>query len=75
MRLALLICDVPMASVLAEEGDYARIYSTWLDNSKPGSEYVMDAYDVKYKMEYPPKDVHYDGILLTGSGRFLSEHI
>jgi len=68
MRLALLVCDTPMAPVVAEDGDYVQIFSTWLNNSKPqGFEYVMDAFDVKDKMEYPSDETHYDGMLLTGS--------
>lgn len=75
MRLALLICDIPIPSILAEEGDYTKIYSTWLNESQPGFEYVMDAFDVKSKMGYPPDDIHYDGFILTGSASSAYEDV
>jgi len=72
-RLAVLLCDTPVSSVLSEEGDYVKIFARMMELSKPsGTEFILDGYDVKNKLEYPPKDAYYDAVLLTGSGKILS---
>lgn len=68
IRLAVLLCDTPVAPVLAEEGNYHKIFTALMRDAKPGADFVMDAYNVKDKLEYPTQDLHYDGIFLTGSG-------
>jgi hypothetical protein len=67
-RLAVLLCDIPPAPVLAEEGDYHAIFSNLMRDANPGVDFVFDAYDVKYKLEYPSDDIHYDAMFLSGSG-------
>lgn len=71
IRLAVLLCDTPLPQVVAEEGDYHKIYTTLMHDASPGVDFkfVIDAYDVKNKFEYPADDHEYDGIILTGSGR------
>lgn len=75
IRLALLVCDTPIPPVLEEYGDYHKIYERWLRKTSPiDSEFTLDAFDVK-KMEYPPKDVKYDGVILTGAGKRIYLYI
>ncbi|KAI6000854.1 class I glutamine amidotransferase-like protein [Pisolithus albus] len=73
-RLALLECSRPLPTTL---GKYRRVYQTWLDASleivnvsrteaEPVT-YTLDGYDVVDEVEYPPDDIEYDGILITGS--------
>jgi hypothetical protein len=69
LRLALLLCDTPLPAVLAEHGNYTLIFDELLRASMPaGATYVLSSYDVVHKMEYPPPDEEWDGVLLTGSG-------
>ncbi|KAK7438067.1 hypothetical protein VKT23_018234 [Stygiomarasmius scandens] len=69
--IALLVCDTPMPNVIAEHGDYQKIFSVLLKDSLPGPEhdFTLDSYDVVHKMEYPDEDKldNYDCIMLTGS--------
>ena len=79
-RLALLLCDTPMPAVQREYGDYAQIFKHLLRNALPASKsgsdgdapppFILDAFDVVHKMEYPKEEEleTYDAVLLTGSG-------
>lgn len=69
IRLAILLCDTPVPPVLKEHGDYHKIFSAWLRGASPSVDFTLDAFDVVNRMEYPPEDAKYDGILLTGSGQ------
>jgi hypothetical protein len=69
IRLAVLLCDTPAPPVLKEDGDYDKIFEVWLRGASPSVDFTLDAFDVVNKMEYPPKDADYDGVLLTGSGQ------
>lgn len=69
IRLAVLLCDTPVPQVLKEDGDYHTIFDAWLRGVSPPVDFTLDAFDVVNKMEYPPEDAKYDGILLTGSGQ------
>jgi len=69
IRLAVLLCDTPAPPVLKEDGDYHKIFDVWLRGVSPSVDFTLDAFDVVNKMEYPPEDAKYDGILLTGSGQ------
>lgn len=69
VRLALLLCDTPLPNVVAEHGTYHEIFSNLLTASVPtGSTYSLNSFDVVEKMEYPPLNEQWDGILLSGSG-------
>ena len=68
IRLAILVCDTPSPPVLKEDGDYHKIFGAWLRSVSPSVDFTLDAFDVVNEMVYPPEDVKYDGILLTGSG-------
>ena len=68
IRLAILLCDTPVPPVLNEHGDYQKIFTAWLRAASPSVDFTLEAFDVVNKMEYPPEDFNYDGILLTGSG-------
>jgi hypothetical protein len=71
-RLALLVCDTPLPTVIAQHGDYTRIFETLLKASAPSNvNFDMVSYDVVHKMEYPPDEDKLDGVLLTGSGEAL----
>ncbi|KAJ3758115.1 class I glutamine amidotransferase-like protein [Lentinula raphanica] len=70
--IALLVCDVPMKEVVAEHGEYPKIFHDLMRKSLPvelGWECTMDAYDVVHKMEYPSEDEidSYDAFMYTGS--------
>ena len=69
IRLAVLLCDTPIPAVLKEDGDYHKIFGTWLRSVSPSVDFTLEAFDVVSKMEYPSEDANYDGILLTGSGQ------
>lgn len=69
IRLAILLCDTPVPPVLKEDGDYHKIFDAWLRGASPSTDFTLDAFDVVNKMEYPPEDAEYDGVLLTGSGQ------
>lgn len=76
IRLALLLCDTPTPPVREEYGDYHKIFDTWLRKTSPVDlDFTLDAFDVVNKMEYPPEDVEYDGIILTGSGKRMELRI
>ncbi|KIK69120.1 hypothetical protein GYMLUDRAFT_35181 [Collybiopsis luxurians FD-317 M1] len=70
--IALLVCDTPMPEVVAEHGEYPRIFTELMQKSLPkelGWNFTMDAYDVVNKKEYPPEDKidSYDAFMYTGS--------
>jgi len=69
IHLAVLLCDTPAPPVLKEDGDYHKIFDTWLRSVLPSVDFTLDAFDVVNRMEYPPDAGKYDGILLTGSGQ------
>lgn len=76
IKLALLLCDTPIPSVLAEHGDYTSIFTNLLRSSLPkDSEYdfQLDPFDVRGKLEYPDEsqlggDDGYKAVIMTGSG-------
>ncbi|KAF8528408.1 class I glutamine amidotransferase-like protein [Hysterangium stoloniferum] len=69
LRLALLLCDTPIPAVLKEHGDYLDIFTRFLKSSlpDPNAEFILDAFDVVNRQEYPSPDTEYHGIILTGS--------
>jgi len=69
IHLAVLLCDTPAPPVLREDGDYHKIFDTWLRSVSPSVDFTLDAFDVVNRMEYPADAGKYDGILLTGSGQ------
>jgi len=69
IHLAVLLCDTPAPPVLKDDGDYHKIFDTWLRSVSPSVDFTLDAFDVVSRMEYPPDAGKYDGILLTGSGQ------
>ena len=72
IRLALLLCDTPIPRVLEKHGNYHKIFDSWLRKTSPvDSDFTLDAFDVVTKMEYPPEDAKYDGVILTGSGQWI----
>lgn len=69
IRIALLLCDTPIPAVVSLHGDYHVIFGDLLKASLPeNASFTLDPYDVVHKQEYPPDNVEYDGILITGSG-------
>ncbi|KAI6121225.1 class I glutamine amidotransferase-like protein [Pisolithus sp. B1] len=71
-RLALLECSRPLPTTL---GRYRHVYKTWLDASleilnasrtEPVT-FTLDGYDVVDEMVYPPDDIEYHGVIITGS--------
>ncbi|KAF8576341.1 class I glutamine amidotransferase-like protein [Ramaria rubella] len=69
LRLALLICDTPVPSVVAVHGDYLAIFTRFFKASLPDSrvEFSLDGFDVVHRQEYPSLVAGYDGIIITGS--------
>ncbi|KAJ4474392.1 class I glutamine amidotransferase-like protein [Lentinula aciculospora] len=70
--IALLVCDTPIPEVVAEHGEYPRMFHELMRKSLPdefGWNFTMDAYDVVRKMEYPSKEKidQYDAFMYTGS--------
>lgn len=76
IKLALLLCDTPIPSVLAEHGNYTSIFTNLLRDSLPkdsGYDFQLDPYDVRGKMEYPEESLldgedGYKAVIMTGSG-------
>lgn len=65
-RLALLVCDTPLPSIVAAQGAYPIIFTTWLvASASRDMKLQLDPYDVVHN-EYPDPE-QYDGILITGS--------
>lgn len=76
IRIALLICDPVLDTFGLIYGDYHVLFSSLLTRSLPpgiGKEaFVLDAYDVFKKMEYPPDEAEgYDALLISGSRESL----
>jgi hypothetical protein len=71
-RIALLVADTPIPTVLQAQGDYEAIFTRLFEASKPADvpQFRLDAFDVRTKMEYPPESIldEYAGIVITGSG-------
>ncbi|KAF8549196.1 class I glutamine amidotransferase-like protein [Imleria badia] len=71
IKLALLICDDTIPPVKALYGDYGRIFNSLLSDSlariSSKVTFSLDAYDVVNEMAYPPDDIQYDGLLISGS--------
>lgn len=80
IKLALLLCDTPIPSVIAEHGDYTPIFTRLLRDSLPkdsGVDFQLDSYDVRAKFEYPDEsslggEDGYKAVIMTGSGAFAS---
>ena len=71
IKLALLLCDTPIPAVVSVHGDYHTIIGRLLLDALPDNNqsFTLDPFDVVHKQEYPPDDVDYNGIILTGSGK------
>lgn len=70
-RIALFLCDTPIPTVRATDGDYTDIFNALLRSSLPSNsvtEFSLEPYDVREKMEYPDSIDDYRAIILTGSG-------
>ncbi|KAL1412394.1 NEDD8 activating enzyme [Vanrija albida] len=83
LRVALLVNDVPMQTVIDEDGTYYDIFKRWLLKALAkypdaqvanNTELVFDGFDVVNKLEFPPAEKlvaggpeSYDVIMLTGS--------
>jgi hypothetical protein len=70
LRIALLVCDTPIPSILEFAGDYHSIFNTLLCKAAPlcgDPKFILDSYDVVEHKQYPPAHIHYDAIIITGS--------
>lgn len=70
-KLALLVSGSLVGNLKDIYGDYSEVFRTFLQRALPKDvKFVLDPYDVVFKMEYPPEDQidSYDGIIMTGSG-------
>jgi len=77
LRLALLICDIPIPTVREQFGTYLDIFTSYLHNSlsatdRAGSiEFTLEGHDVVNGLYPKPEDLTgdnaFDGILITGS--------
>ncbi|KAL6300352.1 class I glutamine amidotransferase-like protein [Sparassis latifolia] len=78
IRVALFLCDTPIPSVVAEDGDYTDVFNALLEKSLPeisAVTFTLDSYDVRNKQEYPPNIDDYHGIILTGSAASAYENL
>ncbi|KAJ7100609.1 class I glutamine amidotransferase-like protein [Mycena belliarum] len=82
--IALLICDTPMSSVVAEHGDYNAMFTQLvhaagkqLGIADIATKCRLEPFDVEHKMEYPTDTQldSYAGILITGSKASAYEDI
>ncbi|KAJ7489431.1 class I glutamine amidotransferase-like protein [Mycena latifolia] len=82
--IGLLICDTPMASILADHGDYNAIFTNLLHAAGAqlgiadvGDKCRLEPFDVEHKMEYPTAAQldGYAGLLITGSKASAYEDI
>ena len=76
LKLALLVCDTPIPSVVSTSGDYPVIFKEHLRKSIPSNsalDFTLDSFDVVHKQEYPTLDQEdtYEGVIYTGSGLSL----
>ncbi|KAI0266443.1 class I glutamine amidotransferase-like protein [Gloeopeniophorella convolvens] len=78
-RLALLVCDIPIPAVVADYGEYPRIFRELFRASLPQdlADFVLDPYDVRYTMTYPSEVAldTYDGVVITGSAASAYENV
>lgn len=74
IRLAILLCDTPLPPILEKDGNYQKIFDTWLRITAP-VDFTLDAFDVVHKMEYPPEGIKYDAIIFTGSAASAHEDV
>jgi len=72
IKLALLVCDIPLA-LIESHGDYPALYHKLLTDSLPavpGLSFTLDSYDV-VNQQYPSEESlgegGYDGFLISGS--------
>ncbi len=74
IRVALFVCDVPLAAVVEKDGDYPVIFNEllrqFLSLADSSASFILDSYDVREKMEYPKDIDEYQGIIMTGSGTY-----
>jgi len=76
IRFALLLCGTPVPPVLEKYGNYHKIFDSWLRRTSPVDvDFILDAFDVIGKMEYPPESVKYDAIIFTGSAATAYEDV
>ncbi len=79
IRLALFLCDTPIPSVIAQDGDYTSIFSELWRKSFPKDQtsvtWEMDSYDVRNRLEYPEDIDKYNAIVYTGSGELRCARI
>lgn len=78
IRIALFLCDKPIATVQATDGDYTSIFGTLLRKSLPaeaGVEYSLDPYDVREALQYPENIDDYRAIIMTGSAASAYENL
>ncbi|KAI0343866.1 class I glutamine amidotransferase-like protein [Trametopsis cervina] len=79
IRLALFICDTPIPTVLAQDGDYTEIFGNLWQKSfpkdDPSLKYEMDSFDVRNKMEYPEDIDRYQAVVYTGSAASAYENL
>ncbi|KAG5635204.1 hypothetical protein H0H81_012054 [Sphagnurus paluster] len=71
-KIALLVTGSIPEPLRAEFGTYHTVYTEFLRRAHPvpGTEFVLDAYDVVEEMEYPSNaqlDGYYDAVMYTGS--------
>ncbi|OCH88016.1 class I glutamine amidotransferase-like protein [Obba rivulosa] len=78
IRVALFLCDTPIPTVRATDGDYTDIFNALLRSSFPSNsatEFSLEPYEVREKMEYPDKVDDYRAIILTGSAASAYENL
>jgi len=75
IRLALFLCDTPIPEVKATDGDYSDIFNVLLKSAPLSSEFILDAYAIREKMEYPEDIDKYQGIIITGSAASAYENL
>lgn len=71
-RLAVLECSRPVPPTL---GTYGQVFQTWLEAALEAVNasriepvtFTLDGYDVVNEMKYPPDDIEYHGVLISGS--------
>lgn len=68
LKLAILLCDIPVPQVANVYGSYTNIFDSLLKNSLPEAQFTLEGFDVVTAQEYPNLDDGYDGVLLSGSG-------
>ncbi|KAJ3189525.1 hypothetical protein HDU85_003156 [Gaertneriomyces sp. JEL0708] len=72
LSIAILLCDIPLPSVLAEYGDYTKIFNDLFERSisqrtlKPPIEFTLTPFNVTND-EYPSDPSEFDAYLITGS--------